>query len=719
MDASPSLPPPGGPGAGARVLDAAARGLGVALLASIPAALRTSAAGGRFFDGLVVSAAVLVPLVAAAILLARAAGRGFRSVALGGSPRAIVLGIALWMGLSLGPIALFGALLKATTHHRGLGGAAFGAAALVIAVVAALLSRRLVALGDRLVARGAKPALVAAVGAVIAVVPMLVAAAPLGMNGEGADEAAVRATILDAAIVLVATALASSLDLREPVRRLASLVGAPLAVVAVVVGFARVEVGRGVGRAVHAGGGFAATVLGVFEHWTDNDGDGEGSHFGGHDCDDGDPRRHTGAIEIPGNGVAEDCAGLDAPAPLRAAEVIDLPAPPPGATAIPASTRPGAGAPEPGFARGRDADARPDILLVTLDTVGAGHASAYGYEKPTTPFLAELARRGVLFAHAYASGAEPQRALTPLVSGRRLHATAHDKRPWPTLLPEVDTLAERLERAGYHTAAVTSFTWLSDERGFAQGFRVFRPVFELAHPERQVTGGFAAKEAAKIAADVAHDPHPVFLWVHLFDAHEKYLPHPGIDMGKGKVGAYDGEVAFVDRTVGEIVRAFTEARGAERTAVFVHGSHGEAFGEHHAFGHGGDLYDEVLHVPFVAVVPGGAHGTYEKAAVSTMDLAPTVCELARADRDGFEGVSLAPILRGDFSAAHGPVYARTQKRAALVDWPMKLLVSERHKKTALYDLAQDPAERHDVADERDADVARLSNSLGAFERSGS
>src|SRR5690606_28795646 len=99
------------------------------------------------------------------------------------------------------------------------------------------------------------------------------------------------------------------------------------------------------------------------------------------------------------------------------------------------------------------AAARPDVILVTLDTVRADHTSAYGYEHDTTPRLAELAGRGVLFERAYATASDTQRALAPLVVGRRLNRAARDKREWPTLLPENDTVAERMKRAGYVTAA--------------------------------------------------------------------------------------------------------------------------------------------------------------------------------------------------------------------------------------------------------------------------
>ena len=279
-NSSESVPPAARPGFAKREpATRASVGSASRFLASFPAALRTRAAGGAFLDGLLVSTGLLLPLIASAIFLTHAAGRGFRNLVAGASPRPIILAVALWIGLSLAPIAQLGAVLKTTTHHRGLGGAAFGAVALIIVIVAALLTRRLLAFGDRLVARGVRPGIVAAIGAAVAVIPMLVAAAPLGMRGEGQGERAVRgATILDAAIILVATALASSIELRPSLRRLAGVVGVPLAAAVVLGAAARVELARvRPGRSLQAGGGFAATVLGAFEHWTGDDADRAGA----------------------------------------------------------------------------------------------------------------------------------------------------------------------------------------------------------------------------------------------------------------------------------------------------------------------------------------------------------------------------------------------------------------------------------------------------------
>jgi choline-sulfatase len=675
----------------ARAGETCLRALGVASLAAVPTALRTAGAGGDFPSGLLVGAAVLLPVVVLALALSQASGRGFRQLVGAASPRSVGFGVALWIGIAMPLLVVLGAVLKATTHHRGIAGATFGVIGFVIVGAAALLSQRLLGLGRRLVERGLPAWIPAAIGAAVGVLPLLVVAAPLGRHSDEGGAGAVRAAIVDGAIVLVATALVASMDLGGVLLRLARLLGVPAAVVVFVGAGVRIESSHPLGRAFKAGGGLSATLLGVAEGWTDRDGDGTGSHFGGDDCDEGDPARHPGAPEIPGDGIDQDCNGVDPPKPTEdaAAEAKTAAAPPETESR---------------------AQGRPDIVLVTLDTVRADHTSAYGYGKPTTPALAELAGRGVLFEHAYATGSDTQRAILPIVSGRRFADTPRDKREWPTILPEADMVAERLKRSGYRTGAVTSFTWLSEERGFNQGFDYWKPVFTEAHPEKESTGPLAVKAALSILKDLEKDPHPIFLWVHLFDAHERYLEHPGIKFGKGREGAYDGEVAFVDKQLGDLLSAIGQSPRASKTAIIVHGSQGEGLGDHDFNGHGGEVYDEVLRVPLVIALPAGTQpGKYASGAVSTLDVAPTVLELAGAEAEGIAGMSLLPFVRGDLARRHGPVYARSQKRAALIDWPLKLMVIERKKseRLMLFDLSADPGEKTDIKESRAEDLARL------------
>lgn len=708
---------PGEAGWMTRLGEACLRALGVSALASVPTALRAASAGGGFLEALLVGTGVLLPLVTLAVVLSRAAGRGFRQLVGAESPRPAVLLLALWIGLATPMLAGVGALLKATTHHRGLGGGTFGVLALVIAAGSALLAQRLVSLGQTLVERGMKPWIPAAIGAAASVLPLLVVASPLGKHGGDGDGAAVRAAIVDGAIVLVATALVASLDLGASFARVARLGGVPAAVVVFVAAAARIESSPPLARALRAGGGLSSTILGALERWTDRDNDGMGAHFGGDDCDEGDPARHPGAPEVAGDGIDQDCDGID---PLKPSAASAAAAPPPTTTATAGPTVPAIASAEPARAVDDGSPApsgKPDIVLVTLDTVRADHCSAYGYDPETTTNLAQLAARGVLFEHAYATGVDTQRALAPLVSGKRLSDTPRDKREWPTILGETDTLAERLKRGGYRTAAVTSFQWLSEERGFGQGFDYFKPIFKDLRPEKESTGHLAAKAALSVYRELEKDPHPIFLWVHLFDAHERYIEHPGIKLGKGKIGAYDGEIAFVDKQLGEIVAGIGATSRASRVAWIVHGSHGEALGEHDVNGHGSDLWEQVLRVPLVVALPDGKPGRYEVSAVSTIDLAPTVVELAGAAAEGLAGVSLAPIARGDFAQRRGPVYARTTKKTALIDWPLKLMVTERKKgeRLHLFDLKADPGERDDVSQSRPVDLERLMKLRAAVE----
>jgi arylsulfatase A-like enzyme len=718
-----------------RLGEACLLGLGVALLSAVPTALRAARSGGSFPEGLLAGAAVLVPLVVLSLLLVRAAGRGFRAMVGQASLRVVVLGIALWIGIALPALAVLGAVLKAGTNHRGLGGTTFAIAGAVAVIVSALLAHRLVSYAQGLVERGVRPWIPAAVGAVVGVVPLVVVAAPLAGGSPPHDAAgAVRSAIVDGAIVVVATALVASLELGPSWLRAAGIVGVPAAVILSIAGFARVEYSPPLAAAMRAGGGLPVTLLHALESWSDHDGDGTGAHFGGQDCDEGDPGRRPGVAEVAGDGIDQDCDGIDpdrarasriasAPVVLGAAAPVGMAsaASAPAASAHAAASVAVAPTAAPDAATSKAAALalpadKPDIVLVTMDTVRADHTSVHGYAKDTTPALAALAKRGVVFEHAYATASDTQRALAPLVTGRRLSQSARDRREWPTLYSDNDTLAERLHRSGYATAAVTSFTWLSDERGFAQGFDRFEPAFLEVHPERGATGAVAAARAKVLIAELSKQPKPFFLWVHLFDAHERYMRHEGIDFGRGKTGAYDAEIAFVDRQLATLVAAVHASRRGDRTAWLVHGSHGEAFDEHGVSGHGAELYAETIHVPWVLVAPG-IEPARRAAAVSTVDITPTVLALGGAPAEGVEGQSLLPIATGAEDRRRGPVYARAARRAALIDWPLKIIVVERKRtdRVLLFDLSADPREQRDLSRERPDDTARLTKLLAQHE----
>ncbi|MBL9025061.1 MAG: sulfatase-like hydrolase/transferase [Myxococcales bacterium] len=700
----PSVPPPGS--SFALASEAAALALATAVLGSLPAALRVARAGGSFVGGWLAAGAIVLPALAVLIYLTHAAGRGYRMLTGQGAGRATALGLALWVGLLAPLLMLLGTVLKANTNHRGLGGATFGVLGVVLAAGTALVARRVVVGGRWLVERGASPRVVAGGFAAIAIGPMLALSLPLLRESDaGAHAPAVAAALIDGAIFAVATSVAVAFgpgdELRARARRLGLAAGAAF----VLVGIGWLSVSQPLGVALRSGGGLAAAIVGGLERWTDRDGDGRGALFGGQDCDEGDPRRFRGAADPPNDGIDQDCDGFDGAPAVAAAE--------PTPTPVQAAASP----PRPDSS---PTAGPPSVLLVTLDTVRADKTSAYGFDKPTTPRLEVLASQGALFEHAYAPGTDTQRALAHLFSGQGFDETAKDRREWPTLKDENDTLAERLKRAGYATAAVSSFQWLSRERGFAQGFDSFVEVFEDEHPERGTTGPRAVQAARAIWEKAAAEPRPLFLWVHLFDAHAQYKTHAGFDFGRGKLGAYLGEIAFTDKQLGDLLDAVASSPRAATTAVIVHGSQGEAFDEHGTTGHGKDLYEEVLRIPLVVSLPKGSAPAggkrYGASAVSSLDLAPTILDLAGVSQSGVAGQSLLPLVRGEASAKRSePVYARAGKRYAVIDYPLKLVLQERKGKDRLllFDLAADPGETRDLSEQRAADLTRLSDLVRA------
>ncbi len=716
-----------------------------ALVCAFPTAIRASTGGGRFADGGLIGAAVWTSLVLPLLWLAPLAARGFRGVVSPRSVRRVAFGLVVLASLSAVLLAAFASILARATHHRGLGGVTFGLVGAGLLLAAAVVAGRAVTALEGLGERVPSWARRAPVAPLVVLAGAAIVTAPLLISG---DDSSLRSSLADALLGGAVTTLAVVYGLHSALERAARVLALPLAACTIIAGYARVELAPESRAALGRAGGVPAVVLDLLERWTDADRDGSGAHFGGGDCDEGDPRRHPRADDALGDGIDADCDGRDGRArdghilasvaagergngasgdpPLLRASVTpslaasglhlepsdEAPTPEP-ATSTPPLDVPVVPASAPATVVGAPASvpvSRPDIVLVTLDTVRADRTSIYGHQPPTTPRLEALANTGVVFEHAYAVGSDTQRALMPVVSGHPLSATPHTADEWPTIDDRVDTLAERLSRHGYQTIGVTSFTWLRADRGFGQGFGALdESPFRDGHPERTATGARAVDATiahhAKLAAD-----KPAFLWIHLFDAHARYLEHEGIAFGTSDPKKYLGELAYLDRELGRLIDAVASSPRAARTAWLVHGTHGEAFGEHGSDGHGTQLYDEVLRVPLFVAAPGVRPQRFGAGAVSTLDIAPTLLALAGAPSDDLPGVSLAPVLAGDSDFRRAHVVAHAYRRVALISWPLKLMTyrtSAGKERLTLFDLESDPGEQHDLAGARGDELRKL------------
>ncbi len=378
-------------------------------------------------------------------------------------------------------------------------------------------------------------------------------------------------------------------------------------------------------------------------------------------------------------------------------------------------------------APGASAGSRYDLLLVTLDTVRADRLGAYGYGAGETPALDRLAREGVVFEHAQTVAPLTLPAHATLLSG--LLPTTHGARD-NGLRPfrsDRDTLATRLQAAGYDTAAFVGAYVLDRKFGLARGFDRYDD--EIDHgPEG------AALEAERRGAEVVdralawleqrQEEAPFFAWVHLYDAHFPYAP-PDPYRARFESAPYDGEIAAVDAQVTRLLSWLERKGRARRTLVVVAADHGEALGDHGERTHGLLLYDSTLRVPLLLRAPGMLRpGLRIAEPVSLADVAPSVSSLlglppSRAD--GLEGRDLSAALRAGREPERADLYAETEYPAGFGWQTLAALRRGAHKvitgaTAELYDLAEDPAENRDLASARRDELGELVRALRVRER---
>ncbi len=351
---------------------------------------------------------------------------------------------------------------------------------------------------------------------------------------------------------------------------------------------------------------------------------------------------------------------------------------------------------------------RPNLVLVTLDTVRADHLGCYGDSQAITPALDGLAAEGLRFTSASSTVPLTLPSHTTILSGLLPPHHGLRNNGAGLLAPGTPTLATLLAAAGYRTAAFLGAFVLDHRFGLAGGFEVYDDeiprdpkagtILEAERPGRDVMD----RALAWLRTPGKGDARPFFLWVHLYDAHAPYQP-PAQWAAKHPGRPYDGEISEVDEQVGRLL-AELKSRGLDgRTVVAVAADHGEGLGEHGELTHGLLLYEPTLHVPLLLRAPWGLQPRVVAAPVSLVDLAPTLAGLVGhpfpAGRDGRD-LSRA-LLAGEEPAA-GNVYAETRYPATFGWSPLAALRRRDRKYIAsprpeLYDLARDPGEADEPA----------------------
>lgn len=400
---------------------------------------------------------------------------------------------------------------------------------------------------------------------------------------------------------------------------------------------------------------------------------------------------------------------------------------------------------------GRGEPPQPDLVLITIDTLRADRLDLYGAERETAPGMTALAADGITFERAISQAPWTLPAMasihTSLFPGQ--HGAIQVNR---RLGKKTITLAEVLAQNGYRTAAVVSHLFCSRRFGFGQGYERFDQT-NLA-TEKDVTSERLTKVALKSYGTFGEGPR--FLWVHYFDPHFSYLRHPeygyadgyegplGDEVSFGDLGGlegaapgqispddaryalavYDEEIRHTDLWIAALVRGIREAAGDRKVVFVVTSDHGEFFSERGRFGHGKDLYPELVHVPLILAgdLPGGERGVRVEKFVETASIPATLMGLAGISRHPFRGEDLLSVMESP-QAVGGAVFAEGsyawgtdhRKRSVIVD-PWKLIENLDDGSLELYDVRRDPGELQNRIDDGRAGpvVERLAAELQTF-----
>jgi len=371
-----------------------------------------------------------------------------------------------------------------------------------------------------------------------------------------------------------------------------------------------------------------------------------------------------------------------------------------------------------------DAPATPppaatNILFITIDTLRADRLGVYGATNVETPNIDRLAREGAWARHSTVHVPLTRPSHISIFTGR--YPAEHGIRDnvAPTLAPDVPLLAEIFQREGFSTAAFVSSVVLTRQSGLARGFGHYSDTFEIGEDDARFLNTIQKRGDIVTAEAIAWlREHPrFFAWVHLYDPHDPYEP-PGRYAVQYAERPYDGEVAWSDELVGRLVTALREAQRLENTLVIVTSDHGEGLGEHGEDVHGYFVYESTLRVPLVLRGPGVAPGTRIDTLTRSVDLFPTLLELAgiRTGVPASSGRSLAAALRGE-RIGDEPSFAESLLPLVHFGWSdLRTVRDGRWKyilapRPELYDLERDPAEANNLADREPARARAMRSGL--------
>ncbi|HVN79537.1 MAG TPA: sulfatase-like hydrolase/transferase [Terriglobia bacterium] len=374
-----------------------------------------------------------------------------------------------------------------------------------------------------------------------------------------------------------------------------------------------------------------------------------------------------------------------------------------------------------------EAASRPNLLLVTIDTLRPDHLGCYGYKQIRTPNIDQLAEDGVRFRTVVSQVPLTLPSHCTILTGT--YPAYHGVRDnvGYKLSESKTTLAKILRNQHYQTAAFVGAYVLNSKFGLNQGFddyddkiegsSNFGPVVNLNQVERRA-GEVVSRAMGWLKA---HSQSPFFVWIHLYDPHDPYEP-PSPFKEQYKANPYDGEIAYTDRELGRFLELLKQKRLYENTVVVLAGDHGESFGEHKEWTHGYFIYDPTILVPLIIkTIQKETAGKVVIEQVSLVDVAPTILQLLDLPRPTeLQGLGMLGLMLGKQRDWQRQAYSETFYPAQF-GWSPLMAVRRadakfiKAPKSELYELRGDPGEHVNRILQRNALAHELNANLTQIE----
>lgn len=397
---------------------------------------------------------------------------------------------------------------------------------------------------------------------------------------------------------------------------------------------------------------------------------------------------------------------------------------------------------------------RPNILLISIDSLRADHLSCYGYPKKTSPFIDSLAAQGALMERLFCPGLPTYPSYTTLYTGQ--HPLTHGILAHGSdakLDRNAPFLPHLLVESGYTTCAIDNL--LHGRIWFGRGYEFYiDPSVRLSMLTMNVRCD--QLNARAIPWMQSHKEEPFFLFIHYWDPHWPFMPPEEYsnlfydggnptdpnnkaleDFWKHPLGAvaketwlrtpkgpitdpayvaalYDREIRYLDDGISRLIAALDESGLAENTLVIFTADHGESLAEHGIYFDHHGLYDCTLHVPFIARWKGHIpEGVRLSSMAQVSDIGATILEAVGVPApEEIEGRSFWKLLTGEGDSKAGHTRIISAENTWQSSWSLR---TETHKlilardieytgrrERELYDLIRDPDENHDIAAEQPA-----------------